>query len=51
MTDWYTKTFVCPDCKRTFKYGNQRTQETRENWRRFVLKYGHRCTKKAEAMT
>ncbi len=45
MTYWCAKTFECPECGRTFKYGNQRTQETRENWRQFVLEHWHRCTK------
>ena len=44
MTYGWAKTFECPECGRTFKYGNQRTNETRKNWRRYVLKR-HRCTK------
>ena len=30
-------TFDCPDCGRTFKYGNRVSQQSRANWRRYVL--------------
>ncbi len=37
-------TFECPVCGRVFKYGNQRTHESRANWRLYVLRR-HRCEK------